>query len=213
MVYGNFLTTMDLKSGAPTFGTPEANLSTFAIAQLCRRLGLPLRCGGQLTASKVSDAQAMQESTASMMSGMLAGSNFVFHAAGWLEGGLTMGYEKFVMDLDHAGMMLRMLGGLEVTDEQLAADAYREAGPGQAYLGTAHTMQHFRTANYESTLADTKSFEQWTEDGALTEEQRANRLWKQMLSDYEAPPLDPSIDEALQDFMARKKAASPDQWH
>ncbi len=213
VVYGNFLTTMDLKSGAPTFGTPEANLSTFAIAQLCRRLGLPLRCGGHLTASKVSDGQAMQESAVSMMAGMLAGSNFVFHAAGWLEGGLTMGYEKFVMDLDHTGMMLRMLGGLEVTDDQLAAGAYREAGPGQAYLGTAHTMQHFRSANYESALADTKSFEQWTEDGALTEEQRANGLWKQMLADYEAPPLDQSIDEALQDFMARKKAAVPDQWH
>ncbi|NNE22747.1 MAG: trimethylamine methyltransferase family protein, partial [Rhizobiales bacterium] len=120
VVYGNFLTTMNLKTGAPTFGTPEANLSTFAIAQLCRRLGLPLRCGGQLTASKVSDGQAMQESTASMMAGVLAGSNFIFHAAGWLEGGLTMGYEKFVMDLDHCGMMLQMIAGLTIDDDQLA---------------------------------------------------------------------------------------------
>ena len=105
VVYGNFLTTMNLKTGAPTFGTPEANLSTFAIAQLCRRLDLPLRCGGHLTASKVADGQAMQESAASMMAGILAGSNFVFHAAGWLESGLTIGYEKFAMDLDHCGMM------------------------------------------------------------------------------------------------------------
>ena len=106
-----------------------------------------------------------------------------------------------------------MACGLEVTDEQLAADAYREAGPGQAYLGTAHTMRHFRTANYQSELADTKSFEQWTEDGSLTEEQRANALWKQMLADYEAPHMDQATDEALKDFMARKKAAAPDQWH
>ncbi len=213
MVYGNFLTTMNLKTGAPTFGTPEANLSTFAIAQLCRRLGLPLRCGGHLTASKVADGQAMQESAASMMAGILAGSNFVFHAAGWLEGGLTMGYEKFAMDLDHCGMMLRMLGGLTIDGDGLAADAYREAGPGEAFLGTAHTLAHFETANYMSELADTASYEQWVEDGRHDLEQRANRRWKEMLADYQAPPLDPAIDEALQDFMARKKSAMPDQWH
>ena len=213
VVYGNFLTTMNLKTGAPTFGTPEANLSTFAIAQLCRRLGLPLRCGGQLTASKVADGQAMQESTASMMSGILAGSNMVFHAAGWLEGGLTMGYEKFVMDLDHCGMMLRMLSGLTVDAEGLAAEAYREAGPGEAFLGTAHTLAHFETANYLSDLADADSYEQWLEGGRLDLEQRAGRRWKQMLADYAPPPLDPAIDEALQDFMARKKASMPDQWH
>ena len=213
VVYGNFLTTMNLKSGAPTFGTPEANLSTFAIAQLCRRLGLPLRCGGQLTASKVADGQAMQESANSMLTGILAGSNFVFHAAGWLEGGLTMGYEKFVMDLDHCGMMQRMLSGLEVDEESLAAESYREAGPGQAFLGTAHTLAHFETANYLSDLADTDSYEQWSENGRLDMEARAARRWKTMLADYQVPPLDPGIDEALLDFMARKKAAMPDQWH
>ena len=213
VVYGNFLTTMNLKTGAPVFGTPEANLSTFAIGQLCRRLGLPLRCGGHLTASKVADGQAMQESAASMMAGILAGSNFVFHAAGWLEGGLTMGYEKFVMDLDHCGMMLRMLGGLVIDAESLAADAYREAGPGGNFLGTAHTLAHFEAANYLSDMADTASFEQWTEDGRLGLEQRASRRCKEMLADYRAPPLDPAIDEALRDFMARKKSSLPDQWH
>ena len=213
VVYGNFLTTMNLKTGAPTFGTPEANLSTFAIAQLCRRLRLPLRCGGHLTASKTSDGQAMQESAASMMSGVLAGSNFVFHAAGWLEGGLTMGYEKFAMDLDHCGMMLRMMGGLTIDTENLAAEAYREAGPGGAYLSTAHTLAHFESANYDSALADTSSYEQWTDSGSLDLERRANSRWKKMLADYEAPALDPAIDEALLDFMARRKAAVPDQWH
>ena len=213
VVYGNFLTTMNLKTGAPTFGTPEANLSTFAIAQLCRRLGLPLRCGGHLTASKVADGQAMQESVASMMSGVLAGSNFIFHAAGWLESGLTIGYEKFAMDLDHCGMMLRMAGGLTIDDDGLAADAYRENQPGENFLGTAHTLSHFETANYLSDLADTASYEQWTEDGGLTLEQRASRRWKEMLADYQERPLDPAIDEALNDFMARRKAAMPDQWH
>ena len=213
VVYGNFLTTMDLKSGAPTFGTPEANLSTFAIAQLCRRLGLPLRCGGHLTASKAADGQAMQESAASMMAGILAGSNFVFHAAGWLESGLTMGYEKFAMDLDHCGMMHRMLGGLTIDESGLAAEAYREAGPGETFLGTAHTMAHFETANYLSELADTASYEEWAEGGRQDLEQRANRRWKEMLANYRQPPLDPAVDEALQDFMARRKAAMPDQWY
>ena len=213
VVYGNFLTTMNLKTGAPTFGTPEANLSTFAIAQLCRRLKLPLRCGGHLTASKVADGQAMQESASSMMAGVLAGSNFIFHAAGWLESGLTMGYEKFVMDLDHCGMMLRMTNGLTINDETLAADAFREAGPGVNFLGTAHTLAHFETANYLSDLADTASYEQWDENGRLDHEQRANTRWKQMLADYQAPPMDPAVDEALHDFIARKKSTMPDQWH
>ena len=213
VVYGNFLTTMDLKTGAPTFGTPEANLASLAIGQLCRRLDLPLRTGGNLTASKVSDAQAMQESTASMMAGLLAGSNFVFHAAGWLEGGLTMGYEKFVMDLDQCGAMLRMVGGLDITEEALAPDAYREAGPGGNYLGSAHTLRNFEAANYHSELADTSSFEQWIEAGSQTHEQRANSLWKEMLATCEYPAIDPAIDDALLDFMARKKSETDDQWH
>ena len=213
VVYGNFLTTMDLRTGAPTFGTPEAHLATFAIAQLCRRLGLPLRCGGHLTASKVADGQAMQESAASMMTGLLAGSNFVFHAAGWLESGLAMGYEKFVMDLDHCGMMHRMLGGLTIDAEGLAMEAYREAGPGETFLGTAHTLAHCKSANYLSDLADTRSFEEWHEDGHHDLEQRANACWKKMLCDYEAPPLDPGIDEALQAFMTHKKSEMPDAWY
>ena len=213
VVYGNFLTTMDLKTGAPTFGTPEANLASLAIGQLCRRLGLPLRTGGHLTASKVADGQAMQESAASMMAGLMAGSNFIFHAAGWLEGGLTVGYEKFAMDLDQCGAILRMAEGLTINDEALAADAYREAGPGGDYLGAAHTMRNFETANYQHTLADTSSYEQWTDAGGLTSEQRANIRWKEMLAAYEAPPMDEAIDEELKDFIACKKSETPDQWH
>jgi trimethylamine--corrinoid protein Co-methyltransferase len=213
VVYGNFLTTMNLKTGAPTFGTPEANLSTFAIAQLCRRLGLPLRCGGHLTAAKVVDGQAMQESVASMMSGIMAGSNLVLHAAGWLEGGLTFGYEKFAMDLDHCGMMLAMIGGLKVNDDNLAADAYRQAGPGGDYLGSAHTLRHFETANYMSDMADTTSFEQWTENGSRDAERRAGDRWTEMLANYDPPALDAGVDEALQAFVARRKAEMADEWY
>ncbi len=213
VVYGNFLTTMNLKTGAPSFGTPEANLSTFAIAQLCRRLGLPLRCGGQLTASKVADGQAMQEAADSMMTGILAGTNLVLHAAGWLEGGLTMNYEKFVMDLDHCGMMLAMIAGLEIDDNTLGTEAYREAGPGGNYIGSQHTLQNFRSANYLSDITDTQSFEQWRDGGQLTMEQRASKRWKELLHERTAPPLDEGIDEALKDFVARKKHALPDEWH
>ncbi len=213
MVYGNFLTTMNLKTGAPTFGTPEANLSTFAIGQLCRRLGLPLRCGGQLCASKVADGQAMQEAANSMLTGVLAGSNFIFHSAGWLEGGLMLGYEKFVMDLDHCGMMLKMMCGLEVDGNGLAADAFLENRPGENFFGTAHTLRNFETANYMSDLADTSSYEHWSETGSLTMEQRANKRWKEMLEGYEAPPIDATVDEALKDFVARRKQSMPDMWH
>ena len=213
MVYGNFLTTMNLKNGAPTFGTPESVLATLAIGQLGRRLGLPLRCGAQYTASKVADGQAMQESADAMMAGILAGTNYVIHAAGWLEGGLTMSYEKFVMDLDHCGMLHRTLEGLDIDQDTLAADAYREAGPGTAYLGTAHTLRHFETANHASVLADTESFEKWTDEGSLDIAQRANRQWKQMLSAYKAPDIDPAVDRALLDFVEGRKNEVPDKWY
>ncbi|MGI9598037.1 MAG: trimethylamine methyltransferase family protein [Acidimicrobiales bacterium] len=213
MVYGNFLTTMDLRSGAPTFGTPESVLATYAVGQLARRLGLPLRCGAHYTASKTADAQAMQESADAMTAGILAGTNYVIHAAGWLEGGLVMGYEKFVMDLDRCGMIHRQIAGLTIDDDELAADAYRQKGPGVAYLDADHTMRHYATANYESMIANTDSFEQWTEAGSLDAQQRANGIWKQMLTDYQPPPIDPRTDQALLDYIADRKSAMPDAWY
>lgn len=213
VVYGNFLTTMNLKTGAPTFGTPEANLSTFAIGQLCRRLGLPLRCGGHLTAAKTADGQAMQESADTMNAGLLAGANYVLHAAGWLEGGLTVGYEKFVMDLDRCGMMQRWLSGLTVDRNALGTDAFRQAEPGENFLGTPHTLANFETANYQSELADTVSYEQWLQQGAETIERRANRHWKQLLAEAVPPAMDPAVDEALLDFIERRKRSLQDQWY
>ena len=210
MVYGNFLTTMDLKTGAPTFGTPEADLATYAIAQLARRVGLPVRCGGHYTASKTTDAQAMQESADAMDAAVLAGANFVHQAAGWLEGGLTIGYEKFVMDADQCGLMSKLVAGVDLSENGQAMDAVREVGPGQHFLGTAHTYANFETAFARSEVANNDSFEQWDEEGRLDAAQRANGIWKRMLADYAEPGLDESIDEALTDFIARRKADLPD---
>ncbi len=213
VVYGSFLTTMDLKSGAPTFGTPESTLATCAIAQLGRRLGLPVRCGGHLTASKVADAQAMQESTNAMLAGVMAGANFIFQAAGWLESGLSIGYEKFVIDAEQCGALARLVAGLEIDEDQLAGAAYREAGVGANFLGVEHTLRHYKNANFDASLCDASPFEQWSEDGSRDMQQRAHLRWRQMLAEYEMPPIDPAVDEALLDFIARRKASMPDQWY
>jgi trimethylamine---corrinoid protein Co-methyltransferase len=215
VVFGSFHSTMNLKSGALTFGSPEANLSAFAMAQLGRRLGVPVRStnGGQITAANSADGQAMQDSTSSMWASILSGANQIWHAAGWLEGGLTMSYEKFVLDLDHCGMMLRMIQGLEVNDEELARDSYLESGPGDNFFSTSHTMDHFSTANYQSDMIEAGPYETWLENGCQTAEQRATPKWKEMLNAYEAPPIDPGVDEALKDFIHRRKSAVPDAWY
>ena len=214
VVYGSFHTTMSLKSGALTFGTPEANLVTFALAQLARRLGVPVRSGGgQITSANSADGQAMADSTSAMWATILSGANQVWHAAGWLEGGLTMGYEKFVMDLDQCGAMLKLVAGLQVTPDTLSRASYAEVGPGQNFLSTQHTMQHFATANFLPDIAESGSYEAWAERGRRTAEERANDHWKKMLTDYVAPPIDPATEEALQDFMARRKSAMPDEWY
>ena len=214
VVLGSFHTTMNLKSGALTFGTPEANLTTMALAQLGRRLGVPVRSGGgQITSSNAADGQAMQDSTSAMWATVLSGAHQVWHAAGWLEGGLTMSYEKFVMDLDHCGMMLRLIQGIETDPESMGRDAYLDAGPGQNFLSTGHTLRHYATANHPSELPEAGPYETWMENGAPTLEQRANGRWKAMLAAYEAPPIDPAMAEALDDFVARRKSGMADEWY
>jgi len=214
VVYGNFNTTMNLQTGSLSFGSPESNLSHMAFTQLGRRLGVPVRSGGgQLSASNCADAQAMQEASTGMMSDILSGANMIYHSAGWLEGGLSMGYEKFVMDLDHCGMMLKMAGGIPVDKESFGREAYLQTEPGGNFLATDHTMKHFKRANYQSMLGDAGSYEQWIENGSLTLEQRANSRWKTMLEEYQAPEIDPAIDEALLEFMERKKSSMPDKWY
>jgi len=210
VVLGSFASSLSMQSGAPTFGTPEPALVLYTMAALARRLGVPFRSGGALCASKIPDAQAAFESANTLMPTCLAGVNFVLHTAGWLEGGLTMGYEKFVMDADQAGMAHTLLQGVDLSDNGQAMDAIREVGPGKHFLGCAHTQANFETAFYRSPLADNNSFEQWDAEGATDMAQRANSFWKKQLAEYEAPPLDPAIDEALLDYMNRRKASFPD---
>ncbi|MFK8029667.1 MAG: trimethylamine methyltransferase family protein [Gammaproteobacteria bacterium] len=210
VVFGTFSSAMSMQSGAPTFGTAEPSLVLYAAAQLARRLGVPFRSGGGLCGSKLPDAQAAYEAANTLQTAAMAGVNFMLHTAGWLEGGLVMSYEKFVMDADQANMMSILLKGVDMSENGLAMDAIREVGPGQHFLGAAHTQANFETAFYRSTIADNNSFEQWTEDGEKDAPQRANMLFKKMLNEYEAPAIDLSIDEALQDFMRRRKAEFPD---
>ncbi len=209
-ILGSFASSMSMQSGAPTFGTPEPALVLYGMAQLARRLGLPFRSGGSLCGAKIPDAQAAHESSQTLMPTVQAGVNFVLHAAGWLEGGLASSYEKFVIDADQLAMMQVLTQGYDLTENGQAMDALREVGPGQHFLGCAHTQANFETAFYRSPVADNNSFEQWEAEGALDTAQRANTLWKKWLRDYEAPALDPGIDEALQAYMARRKESEPD---
>src|SRR5580693_1731236 len=210
VVLGSFASSISMQSGAPTFGTPEPALVLYSMAALARRLGIPFRSGGSLCASKIPDAQAAFESENTVLPTCLAGVNFVLHTAGWLEGGLAMGYEKFVMDTDQAGMMHTLLAGVDLSENGQAMDAIREVGPGKHFLGCAHTQANFETAFYRSPLADNNSYEQWEAEGSPDMTKRANTLWKKQLAEYVPPPMDPAIDEALLEYIAKRKAAFPD---
>ncbi len=210
VVFGSFASSMSMQTGAPTFGTPEPALVLYTVAALARRLGVPFRSGGSLCASKLPDAQAAYESAATLQPTILGGVNFVLHAAGWLEGGLSIGYEKFVLDCDQLGMMATFVKGLDLSENGQALDAIRENPPGNHFLGTAHTLANFESAFFRSTTADNSSFEQWSEEGRLDAAQRANRIWKEQLAAYEPPALDDAIDAELRDFIERRKAELPD---
>jgi trimethylamine--corrinoid protein Co-methyltransferase len=211
VILGSFVGAISMRTGAPTFGTAEATQMIFATAQLARRLGVPCRTGGSLCSSKTADAQAAYESANTLLPTVLAGVHLVTHAAGWLEGGLVAGYEKFVLDADQLAMMQALASGLDVTERGQALDAIREVGPGGHFLGCAHTQANFETAFYQSMTADYSSYEQWSTEGRLTAEQRANAAWKRMLEEYEDPGLDPAVDEALKDFMERRRTVLGDR--
>ncbi|MEM7267677.1 MAG: trimethylamine methyltransferase family protein [Pseudomonadota bacterium] len=212
-ILGNFLSSMSLKSGAPTFGMPEPVQSNYVIGQLARRLGVPLRCGGSLTASKVADAQAAAESADSMHSTALGGSNFTLHAAGWLEGGLCTGYEKLILDADRLGAYQVMLSGMPMDDNALGRNAYDDVEPAGHFLGSAHTMANYETAYYDAVLSNSESCEQWEDEGAKDSQRRAYERWTEMLAEYQAPPMDQATDEALLAFIAKRKEELPDAWY
>jgi trimethylamine--corrinoid protein Co-methyltransferase len=210
VILGNFLSSMSLKSGAPTFGTPEPPLAYFAIGQLARRLGVPLRCGGNLCASKIPDAQAAYESASSLWPAFMAGANFVLHSAGWLEAGLVMSYEKFVMDAEQCGAFHVVGRGLALDDNGFAMDAFQEVGPGSHFLGSAHTLRNYETAFFDFELSDNNSFEQWSQEGAHDIVWRANQKWKAMLDAYRPPDIDAARCESLLAYIADRKASMPD---
>jgi trimethylamine--corrinoid protein Co-methyltransferase len=212
-VYGNFLSSMALRSGAPTFGTPEPALGSLVVGQLARRARLPLRCSGSFTSAKVVDGQAMLESAVSMQAAILCGANFVLHSAGWLEGGLVMGYEKFLVDADFCGALHTYLAGFDLDDDQFAIDGFREIGPGKHFFGAQHTLRHYETAFWDSWTADNASFEQWRDAGERRVEERAADKVAELLAAYEPPPIDDAVDEALRDHVARRKTEMPDQWY
>ncbi len=212
-VLGNFLSSMSLKSGAPTFGMPEPVMSNYIIGQLARRLGVPLRAGGSLTASKLPDAQAAYESADSMQSTALGGANFVLHAAGWLESGLVTSFEKLILDADRLGAYQVLLGGMPCDANALARDAYAEVEPAGHFLGCGHTLANYETAYYDAVMSDSESFEQWTERGEKDAMVRAHERWQAMLKDYEDPPIDAAKDEALKEYVAKRKAEMPDAWY
>ena len=205
VVYGSFLSNTDMQSGSPAFGTPESAKALFVSAQLARRYHLPFRSGGGLTSSKLPDAQAAYEASMGFWPTFLAGTNFVLHAAGWLESGLVSSYEKFVLDVEQLRILEHFFTGIPLDEEGIAWDAHVEVAPGGHFLGAEHTMRHFREAFYRPLVSDLTNYERWHQKGDLSADQRANRLWKKWLMDYEQPPLDPAIDEALRDYMQRRK--------
>ena len=213
VIFGNFLSTMSLRSGSPTFGTPEPAIGSQVIGQLARRLKLPLRCSGNFTTSKLPDGQAMMEGTMSMLAAIHCGANFILHSAGFLDGLLSMSYEKFMMDADLCGSLHAYLDGIRMEDDQLAVEAFAEVGPGNHFFGASHTLRHYQTAFWDSDLSDNEPFEKWEAAGSEDIAIRANRQWKKRLAEFEAPLLDAGIRDGLQDFVAAKKAEAPDAWH
>ena len=205
VVYGGFTSNVDMKTGAPAFGTPEYMKAVMVGGQLCRRYGIPYRTSNTCAANTV-DAQSAYESVFSLWAVIQAGGNFIMHSAGWLEGGLTASFEKFIVDVDLLQMLAELLTPLDVSPAGLALDAVRDVGPGGHYFGTAHTLERFETAFYAPIVSDWRNFETWQQAGSPTAYQKANAVWQKELAAYERPPMDAAIEEELDAFVARRKA-------
>ena len=210
VIFGSFASSMSMQTGAPTFGTPEPAKVLYGCAKLARRLGVPFRSGGSLTGSKTADAQAAYESTQTLSPTVLGGVNFVLHSAGWMEGGLVADYAKLILDADQLTMVPKLVNGIDLTDNGQAMDALRETGPGQHFLGSAHTQANFEDAFWRSELADNTTYEQWSSEGSVESAERARKKFADMLERYVAPEIDPAIDEALRAFIARRMEELPD---
>ncbi len=210
VIMGTFVTSIDMNSGAPTFGTPEASHITYGAGQFARRLGLPYRSAGSFCGSKLPDAQAAYETANSLQMGLLSGVNFMLHSCGWLEGGLVASFEKFVMDADQLGTLHHFAQGIDTSENGQAMDAIAEVGPGGHYLGCAHTQANFKSAFWRSDLLDYKPFETWDEEGARDTQTLATARVKKLLDTYQQPALDPEVEAKLRAYVADKKASMPD---
>jgi trimethylamine--corrinoid protein Co-methyltransferase len=205
VVFGSFLSTINMQSGSPTFGTPESGIGLLCTGQIARHFGLPFRSGGALTSSQVPDAQAGYEALMSMLPAFLAGANWVMHSAGWLEGGLVAGFEKFIVDVELLQMLQAEFTPLEIDDDSLAFGAHEEVGHGGHFLGAMHTMERFRTCFYRPLLSSSDNYERWVKNGALDTAARAENIWQQRLESYEQPALDEGIRAELEDFVTRRR--------
>ncbi len=206
VIFGSFLSNIDMQSGSPTFGTPESAMGLLCTGQIARHFGLPFRSGGAMTSSQVPDAQAGYEALMTLMPTFLAGANWVMHSAGWLEGGLVAGYEKFIVDIELLQMMREQFTPLEIDEASLAFDAHVEVGHGGHFLGAEHTMERFRTCFYRPLLSSSENYERWMRGGGVDAAARASKIYRQRLEEYEQPPLDEAIRAELEEYVVRRRA-------
>ncbi len=205
VIFGSFLSNIDMQSGSPTFGTPESGVGLLCTGQIARHFGLPFRAGGGMTSSQVPDAQAGYEALMTLLPTFLAGTNWVMHSAGWLEGGLVAGYEKFVMDVELLQMLQHEFTPLEIDEDSLAFGAHEEVGHGGHFLGAMHTMERFRTCFYRPMLSSSENYERWMRGGGADAAARAAKIWKDRLAGYEQPPLDDAVRAELEEFVVRRR--------
>ena len=203
VVYGAFTSNVDMKSGSPAFGTPEAFKSAVASGQLARHINIPWRSSGSSTSNAV-DAQGGYETMMNTFGAVMAGTNWLLHAAGWQEGGLTASYEKFIIDVEMCQMLAESFAPVEISPSELALDAITEVGPGGHFFGSPHTIERYEQAFYDPIVFSRANFEQWTEDGSLRADERALGVWKGVLANFEAPPVDEAVTEAMDDFVDRR---------
>jgi len=206
VIFGSFLSNTDMQSGSPSFGTPESGIGLLCTGQIARRFGLPFRSGGGLNASQTADAQSAYEALMTMLPTFLAGTNYVMHSAGWLEGGLVSCYEKFIIDIEILRMLQHEFTPLEIDEASLAFGAHEEVGAGGHFLGAMHTLERFRECFYRPLLSSTENFDRWSRNGGRDATERAGEIWRKTLEEYEQPPIDPAIDAELQEYVTRRRA-------
>src|SRR4051794_12625291 len=211
VVFGSFLSNTDMQSGSPAFGTPESAIGLLCTGQIARRFGLPFRSGGGLNASQTVDAQAAYEALMTLLPTFLAGTNFVMHSAGWLEGGLVSCYEKFIVDIELLRMLRHEFTPLEIDEASLAFGAHEEVGSGGHFLGAMHTLERFRECFYRPLLSSTENFDRWSRNGGADATERAARIWRETLESYERPPIDEGVRTQLREYVTRRRAELGDE--